>query len=285
MNHPAPDPTPAPVASQLSEKRPPLPPIRQIGAVNWVGLWALYRKEVTRFLSVYNQTLAAPLVTTLLFLAIFTLALGRAATVVDGVPFTMFLAPGLIMMSMIQNAFANSSTSIVSSKMQGNIVDVLMAPLTPFEQTLGYAAGGLTRGLMVGVVVAIAMMFFVDLKVFNIGIMLFYAVGASLMLSLLGIAGAVWSHKHEQMSIVSNFVITPCAFLSGTFYSIERLPGLWNLAAHLNPFFYMIDGFRYGMIGLSEGSLGVGVAVVILGNAGLWALCHWMFATGYRLRA
>ncbi len=261
------------------------PRIRHIGAVNWVGLWSLYRKEVSRFLSVYNQTLAAPLVTTLLFLAIFTLALGRAATVVDGMPFTVFLAPGLIMMSMIQNAFANSSTSIVSSKMQGNIIDVLMAPLTPFEQTLGYAMGGLTRGLLVGFTVAVAMAFFVDLSIHNLGIMLFYAVGASLMLSLLGVAGGVWSQKHEQMSIVSNFVITPCAFLSGTFYSIERLPGLWNLAAHLNPFFYMIDGFRYGMTGLSEGSLAIGAAVVILGNAGLWALCHWMFASGYRLRA
>ena len=288
MNHPAPDPTPAPVASQLSsapERRPAPPRIRAIGAVNWVGLWSLYRKEVTRFLSVYNQTMAAPLVTTLLFLAIFTLALGRAATVVDGMPFTQFLAPGLIMMSMIQNAFANSSTSIVSSKMQGNIVDVLMAPLTPFEQTLGYAMGGLTRGLLVGVVVAAAMAFFVDLGIHDLGAVLFYAVGASLMLSLLGVAGGVWSQKHEQMSIFSNFVITPCAFLSGTFYSIERLPGLWNLAAHLNPFFYMIDGFRYGMTGLNEGSLAVGVAVVIVGNAALWALCHWMFASGYRLRA
>lgn len=290
MNHPSPDPAPAPVAASSVYTPPkaeqPAPPrIRHIGRVNWIGLWALYRKEVTRFLSVYNQTLAAPLVTTLLFLAIFTLALGRAATVVDGLPFTVFLAPGLIMMSMIQNAFANSSTSIVSSKMQGNIVDVLMAPLTPFEQTLGYALGGLTRGLMVGVVVAAAMAFFVELSIFNIWIMLFYAVGASLMLSLLGIAGAIWSHKHEQMSMVSNFIITPCAFLSGTFYSIDRLPGLWNLAAHLNPFFYMINGFRYGMIGLSEGSLAIGAAVILIGNAGLWALCHWMFASGYRLKA
>ena len=290
MNHPSPNPTPAvPAATSVytppTAEKPSPPRIRQIGAVNWVGLWSLYRKEVSRFLSVYNQTLAAPLVTTLLFLAIFTLALGRAATVVDGMPFTVFLAPGLIMMSMIQNAFANSSTSIVSSKMQGNIIDVLMAPLTPFEQTLGYAMGGLTRGLLVGVVVAAAMTLFVDLSVHSVGIMLFYAVGASLMLSLLGVAGGVWSQKHEQMSIVSNFVITPCAFLSGTFYSIERLPGLWNLAAHLNPFFYMIDGFRYGMTGLSEGSLAIGAAVVIVGNAGLWALCHWMFASGYRLRA
>ncbi|MFN4284286.1 MAG: ABC transporter permease [Alphaproteobacteria bacterium] len=288
MNHPDPDPRPAPAvaSSPVSPEIRPAPPrIRKIGAVNWVGLWSLYRKEVARFLSVYNQTMAAPLVTTLLFLAVFTLALGRAATVVDGMPFTQFLAPGLIMMSMIQNAFANSSTSIVSSKMQGNIVDVLMAPLTPFEQTLGYAMGGLTRGLLVGVVVAAAMAFFVDIGVHDLGAVLFYAAGASLMLSLLGVAGGVWSQKHEQMSIFSNFVITPCAFLSGTFYSIERLPGLWNLAAHLNPFFYMIDGFRYGMTGLNEGSLAVGVGVVIVGNAALWGLCHWMFASGYRLRA
>ncbi|HEY4136152.1 MAG TPA: ABC transporter permease [Alphaproteobacteria bacterium] len=290
MNNPAPDPVLAAPAATSSYVPPvaerPLPPrIRHIGTVNWIGLWALYRKEVSRFLVVYNQTLAAPLVTTLLFLAVFTLALGRGASVVEGVPFTLFLAPGLIMMSMIQNAFANSSSSIVSSKMQGNIVDVLMAPLTPFEQTMGYALGGMTRGLLVGCVVAGAMELFVGLTVHNVAILLFYAVGATLMLSLLGVAGGVWSQKHEQMSMVSNFIITPCAFLSGTFYSIDRLPGLWNLAAHLNPFFYLIDGFRYGLIGLTEGNLAIGAAVVVFANMALWGLCHWMFASGYRLRA
>lgn len=265
--------------------RPLEPVTRVIGRVNWVGLWTLCRKEVARFLVVYNQTLAAPLVTTLLFLAIFTLALGRGHTMIGDIPFDVFLAPGLIMMSMIQNSFANTSSSLVSSKMQGNIVDVLMAPLSPFELTMGYAVGGLVRGLVVGLVVATAMVIFVHVSVAHIGIVVFYALSASLMLSLLGIVGGVWAQKHEQMSVVSNFIITPCAFLSGTFYSIDRLPGAWNYAAHINPFFYMIDGFRYGFIGHAEGSLAIGVAVMILGNLALWSLCHWMFASGYRIKA
>ena len=256
-----------------------------MGRVNWVGLWTLCRKEVARFLVVYNQTLAAPLVTTLLFLAIFTLALGRGHTMIGDIPFDVFLAPGLIMMSMIQNSFANTSSSIVSSKMQGNIVDVLMAPLSPFELTLGYAFGGLVRGLVVGIVVAIAMIIFVHISVSHVGVVVFYALTASLMLSLLGVIGGIWAQKHEQMSVVSNFIITPCAFLSGTFYSIDRLPGMWNYAAHINPFFYMIDGFRYGFIGHAEGSLAIGVTVMILGNVALWSLCHWMFASGYRIKA
>ena len=265
--------------------RPLEPATRVIGRVNWVGLWTLCRKEVARFLVVYNQTLAAPLVTTLLFLAIFTLALGRGHTMIGDIPFDVFLAPGLIMMSMIQNSFANTSSSLVSSKMQGNIVDVLMAPLSPFELTMGYAFGGLVRGLVVGLVVAIAMVIFVHISVAHIGVVMFYALSASLMLSLLGIVGGVWAQKHEQMSVVSNFIITPCAFLSGTFYSIDRLPGMWNYAAHINPFFYMIDGFRYGFIGHAEGSLAIGVTVMILGNLALWSLCHWMFASGYRIKA
>jgi ABC-2 type transport system permease protein len=271
--------------SQSLGNQPLAPSIRRMGQVNWVGLWTLCRKEVARFLVVYNQTLAAPLVTTLLFLAIFTLALGRGHTMIGDIQFDVFLAPGLIMMSMIQNAFANTSSSLVSSKMQGNIVDVLMAPLSPFELTLGYAFGGLVRGLLVGVTVAIAMLIFVHVQILHIGVVLFYAVTASMMLSLLGVIGGVWAQKHEQMSVVSNFIITPCAFLSGTFYSIDRLPGLWNYAAHINPFFYMIDGFRYGFIGHAEGSLAIGVTVMIVGNLVLWSTCMWMFASGYRIKA
>lgn len=271
--------------SESLGNRPRAPSIRPMGKVNWVGLWTLCRKEVARFLVVYNQTLAAPLVTTLLFLAIFTLALGRGHTMIGDIPFDVFLAPGLIMMSMIQNAFANTSSSLVSSKMQGNIVDVLMAPLSPFELTLGYAFGGLIRGLLVGMTVAVAMLIFVNVQILHIGVVLFYAVTASTMMSLLGVIGGIWAQKHEQMSVVSNFIITPCAFLSGTFYSIERLPGVWNYAAHINPFFYMIDGFRYGFIGHAEGSLAIGVAVMILGNLALWGTCLWMFASGYRIKA
>ena len=259
--------------------------IRQLGPVNWLGVWTLYAKEVLRFASVYVQTIAAPIMTTLLFLAIFSLALGRALKTVGGVPFMEYLAPGLIMMSIIQNAFANTSSSLVSSKIQGNIVDVLMAPLTPAELTFGYALGGATRGVVVGLAVALAMLVFVPLKVHSLLFITFYAVSASLMLSLLGMIGGIWAEKHEHAAVVTNFIITPCAFLSGTFYSIERLPGIWNTLAHLDPFFYMIDGFRYGFIGHADGSLTAGIAVMVGGNILLWTVCHVMLATGYKLKA
>jgi len=263
----------------------PGPVPRPIGRINVVGLFALIRKEVRRFLTVWVQTVGAPIVTTMLFLAVFSMALGRALQVVGGVPFLHFLAPGLIMMSMIQNSFANSSSSIVSSKMQGNIIDVVMAPLSPLELTIGYGVGGMIRGLMVGAVVAGAMWPFVGFTIAHPFHAVFYAVMGSMMLSLLGIIGGVWAEKHEQNAAVTNFVITPLAFLSGTFYSIERLPGLWNLAAHLNPFFYMIDGFRYAFTGRAEAAIEVGYAIMLVGNL-LLGLTAWaMFRTGYRLRA
>jgi ABC-2 type transport system permease protein len=261
----------------------PMP--RSIGRVNGIGLLSLIRKEVRRFLTVWVQTVGAPIVTTMLFLAVFSLALGRALQVVGGVPFLHFLAPGLIMMSMIQNSFANSSSSIVSSKMQGNIVDVVMAPLSALELTLGYGIGGMIRGLMVGSVVAAAMWPFVGFTIAHPFHAIFYAVMGSMMLSLLGIIGGVWAEKHEQNAAVTNFVITPLAFLSGTFYSIERLPGLWNVAAHLNPFFYMIDGFRFAFTGRAEAAIEVGYAIMVVGNLALGTLAWAMFRTGYRLRA
>jgi ABC-2 type transport system permease protein len=260
------------------------PEFHAIGAVNWLGLWTLIAKEVWRFVKVATQTVAAPVVTTLLFLAIFTLALGRAAAPVGGVPFPEFLAPGLIMMAMAQNAFANTSSSILISKVQGNIVDVLMPPLSPGELNFGFAAGGVVRGLVVGAVTALAMAVFVPLHIHAIGFVLFHAVAASLMLSLLGIIGGIWSEKFDHIAAVTNFVVTPLAFLSGTFYSVERLPGLWHAIAHLNPFFYMIDGFRYGFIGHADGPLAAGIAVMLGVNAVLWAACQRMFATGYKLK-
>ena len=261
------------------------PKVRAIGAVNWLGLWTLYMKEVRRFLNVFTQTLLAPMITTLLFLAIFTLALGRAVQQVGGVSFAEFLAPGLIMMAMVQNAFANTSSTIVISKVQGNIVDVLMPPLTAWEFTAGVVGGGLTRGLLVGLVVGCGMWVFVPLSIHAPLLILFHAVGASLMLALLGMIGGIWAEKFDHIAAVTNFVITPFSFLSGTFYSIERLPESWHAVALLNPFFYMIDGFRYGFIGHADGSLWVGLAVVAGVNLGLWCLAHRMVATGYRLKA
>ena len=213
------------------------------------------------------------------------MALGGDARAVGGIPFAQFLAPGLVMMAVAQNAFANTSSSIVISKVQGNIVDVLMPPLSPAEFTLGYALGGVTRGLAVGLVVGLAMAIFVPIKVVHPGLVLFHAVAASLMLSLLGLIGGIWSEKFDHIAAVTNFIVTPLSFLSGTFYSVERLPESWRFLAHANPFFYMIDGFRYGFIGHADGSLAAGVAVLVGANAALLWLCHRMVATGYRLKA
>ena len=259
--------------------------IIKMGAVNWIGLWTLYLREVRRFLKVYTQTLAAPIVTTLLFLAIFVLALGGATRTVGDIPFTVFLAPGLIVMAIAQNAFANTSSSIMISKVQGNIIDTLMPPFTAHELTFGMALGGASRGICVGAVVALTMAIFVDMEVHHWGFIIYHGFMASLMLSLLGTIGGIWSEKFDHIAAVTNFIITPLSFLSGTFYSIQRLPEAVQIAAHFNPFFYMIDGVRYGFTGFADGSLISGIIVMAIINAYLWWLCTWMFATGYKLKA
>ncbi len=261
------------------------PAPRQIGAVNWVGLWTLYLKEVRRFIKVATQTVLAPLVTTLLFLAIFSLALGRASATIGGVPYLQFLAPGLVMMAMVQNAFANTSSSLMISKIQGNIVDVLMPPLSAAELTIGFAAGGVSRGLMVGAAVGAAMAIVVPFQIHSVPFLLFHAVAASLLMALIGMLAGIWADKFDHLAAVTNFVITPFAFLSGTFYSVERLPGLWKLIAHLNPFFYMIDGFRYGFIGHADGSLAIGIAVMGGANLALGLLTWRLVTVGWKLKA
>jgi ABC-2 type transport system permease protein len=258
---------------------------REIGLVNWVGLWTLYRKEVQRFLKVYTQTIAAPVVTTLLFYAIFALALGGIVRMAGDVPFLKFLGPGLVMMSMAQNAFANTSSSVVIAKVQGNIVDVLMPPLSATELALGYVLGGVTRGLLVGLVTACAIWAFVPLGIHSPGFIAYHAVMASMMLSLLGLIGGIWSEKFDHIAAFTNFVVTPLTFLSGTFYTVDRLPEPFWWVAHLNPFFYMIDGFRYGFIGQSDGTLVIGIAMLAVTNLLLWALALRLISRGYKLKA
>jgi ABC-2 type transport system permease protein len=254
-------------------------------AANWLGLWTLYLREVRRFAKVYTQTLLAPIVTTLLFLAIFSLALGRSVDMVGGVSYLQFLAPGLIMMAIMQNAFANTSSSLVISKVQGNIVDSLMPPLTAHELTFGFAMGGATRGIAVGLTVGLAMAPFVALHLHHPFFVIYHAFMASLFLSLLGVAGGIWSEKFDHIAAVTNFVVTPLSFLSGTFYTVERLPQIGQVVAYVNPFFYMIDGFRYGFIGHADVIPWVGVIVMAMVNLLLWLLCYWMFARGYKLKA
>ncbi len=251
---------------------------------NWTGLWTLYMREVRRFMKVHTQTLFAPMVTTLLFLAVFSLALGVGRSAA-GLPYADFLAPGLVMMAIAQNAFANTSSSIVIAKVQGNIVDTLMPPFTAWELTLAINMGGVTRGVVVGTVVAVAMSFFVNLQIHSIAAIAFFAFTASLMLALLGTIGGIWADKFDHIAAVTNFVVTPLSFLSGTFYTIDRLPEAAQWLAHINPFFYMIDGFRFGFIGRSDVDPWIGVLVMCAINAVLWAVCQRMFATGYKLKA
>lgn len=251
---------------------------------NWIGLKTLAYKETSRFLNIYTQTLIAPIITTMLFFAVFALAFKGAGRSIGDIPYMVFLAPGLVMMTMVQNAFANTSSSIVVSKVQRNIVDVLMAPLTPLETLLGYAAGGVARGLLVGLVTITAMSFFADIHIKALWAILSFAFLGALMLSLLGIAGGIWSEKFDHIAAVTNFVVTPLSFLSGTFYTIERLPEMWQKAAHINPFFYMIDGFRYGFLGTSDSNPLIGLFFLIFVNTGLFLLCHRMLTTGYKIK-
>mgnify|MGYP001237096060 FL=1 len=258
---------------------------RRFGLVNWVGLWTLYLREVRRFWKVVFQTVGAPVVTTLLFLAIFSLALGGLRPDIGGTPFTSYLAPGLVIMAMLQNAFANTSSSLLIGKVQGNVVDILMPPLSAGELTTAIALGGLTRGLVVGVFTFLGMTFFVDFTLSNIWAVLYFALSGSLLMSFMGMLVGIWAEKFDHMQAITNFIITPLTFLSGTFYSVEQLPEPAQVFSSFNPFFYMIDGFRYGFIGQPEGNLVVGVLLLAALNIILWVSCYIMFDRGYRIKA
>lgn len=260
-------------------------PPRRVKGLNRIGLQTLIRKEVGRFLSVYTQTIIAPVITTLLFYTVFALAFGGVHQQVGGVPYMEFLAPGLVMMTMVQNAFANTSSSIVISKVQGNIVDVLMPPLSPGELLAGYVIGGVVRGLVVGAVCAVVMGVFVHLPLYSLLYVVLFGVLGTMMLAALGIAGGIWSEKFDHIAAVTNFIVTPLTFLSGTFYSIERLPPFWQNIAHYNPFFHMIDGFRYGFIGQADGAPLMGLAVLGAVNIVLLGLSWWMLKTGYKIKS
>lgn len=252
---------------------------------NWIGLWTLYKREVRRFLKVYTQTLLAPMMTTLLFLAVFALALGGAKRFVGDIPFMQFLAPGLIMMAIAQNAFANTSSSLVVAKVQGNIVDTLMPPFTSHELVFGIALGGATRGIVTGLFVGIIMIAVVGGSIHHAGYIVYHAFMASLMLSLIGMIGGIWADKFDHIAAVTNFIVTPLSFLSGTFYTIDRLPEVAQTIAKFNPFFYMIDGFRYGFIGHADSNLWTGILVLAGVNLCLWGLVTRMISTGYKLKA
>lgn len=251
---------------------------------NTLGTFTLAKREIWRFAKVWNQTVIAPVITTLLFLAVLSLAMGRGDRFMGDLPYSQFVAPGLIMMAIVQNAFANTSSSLILSKIQGVIIDILMPPLTGAEITIALVIGGIARGLAVGMVVIVGIYIFVPFTLHSFGLALFYAVSASVMMALLGVLAGVWSQGFDQMASITNYIITPLAFLSGTFYSIHQLPEFWQALCYYNPFFYMIDGFRYAMTGYSDGGITTGMLVLTAMNIALGLATVRMFNKGYRLK-
>lgn len=280
-------------------------PPRSYGLINTLGLWTLYKREVGRFIKVWMQTLFAPVITTLLFMTVFKLAFGDRGQLTgdfEGLIYNNFLAPGLIVMAILQNAFQNTSSSLTISKVQGSQVDFLMPPLSPLELTLGFIAGAATRGLMVAAIAGTAIHFsdvliwlitfgqvsvepLASLNVVHVWAVLYFGLTAAIILGALGAMGGIWADKFDHLAAITNFVIVPLTFLSGTFYDIKVMIEPFYTMALFDPFFYLIDGFRYGFLGVANSDLAVGVVVAglltVASCAGVWT----MFRSGYKLKA
>ena len=255
-------------------------------SVNWGGLKTLYIKEVRRFFKVQLQTVWAPAITTLLYLIIFTIALGRSGREVLGVPFADFLAPGLIIMAMLQNAFANSSFSLLVGKIQGTIVDYLMPPLSTAELIAGLVSAAVTRALLVGFAVWLAMALWpgVEVTPHHPLAILWFGVMGSMMLGFFGLLTSIWAEKFDHAAAVTNFVVAPLSLLSGTFYSVESLSPAFRAVSHANPFFYIISGFRYGFLKSADSPVLVGAGLVLVINLALGLLCYRLLKTGWKLK-
>lgn len=276
------------MADSTTPNIPPSP--RTYGMINSLGLWTLYKREVGRFLKVWMQTLFAPVVTTLLFMTVFKLAFGNRGELTGdfaGLDYNSFLAPGLIVMSVLQNAFQNSSSSLTIAKVQGSQVDFLMPPLSPLELTLGFIFGAVTRGLMVGTISATAIHFsgLATLNIVHLWPIIWFALMAAIFLAALGAMGGIWADKFDHLAAVTNFVIVPLTFLSGTFYDINVLVEPFQTLAYFDPIFFLIDGFRYGFLGAANSDIGIGMlvsgGVAFLASSGVW----WMLKSGYKLKA
>ena len=254
--------------------------------VNWGGLKTLYIKEVRRFFKVQMQTVWAPAITTLLYLAIFTVALGRGGRTVMGIPYANFIAPGLIVMAMMQNAFANASFSLLVGKIQGNIVDYLMPPLSTGELMGALIAAAVTRAFLVGFAVWLVMVLWpgVSVDVHRPELVLWFGLMGSLLLSFLGLLTSLWADKFDHAAAVTNFVVTPLSLLSGTFYSVRQLAPTFQNISHANPFFYVISGFRAGFLGASDSPLWVGAIGLLALNIILWAVCYGLLKSGWKIK-
>jgi len=258
--------------------------VRQIGAVNWLGLWTLFSKEVMRFLKVGFQTVLAPVLSSLMFLIIFKYAFGAARPAIHGVGFTQFLVPGLMMMGMLNQAFANAASSMIISKVQGNSVDFLMPPLSALELCLAFIGGAAVRGLLVGALTGLIMAFLARIEVIHLAAVLWFGLNAVLMMGTVGLMAGISGSRFDHLAAIQNFLLMPLTMLSGTFYSITVLPtGLQKLSL-INPFFYLIDGFRFGFTGHSDGNVITGAVYVFLLNLFLITICYLILRSGWRLK-
>lgn len=274
------------MSDQLNSNLPP-PGVPVVPFMNWGGLRGLYIKEVRRFFKVQLQTIWAPAVTTLLFLVIFTVALGGGNRTVMGHPFADFLAPGLIVMGMMQNSFANSSFALLVGKIQGTIVDYLMPPLSTAELLAGLVGAAVTRAFLVGITVWLAMLLWpgVDVAPKHLWAIIWFGLMGSIMLALLGLMTSIWAEKFDHAAAVTNFVVQPLSLLSGTFYSVDRLAPVFQAISHANPFFYVISGFRYGFIGTADSPILIGALGLLVFNIILGVITYMLLASGWKLKA
>ena len=259
--------------------------VRRFGLVNWIGIYSLYVKEVSRFLIVWAQTLLSPLVSSLLFLSVLTLALGNDRGDVLGYSFISFLAPGLIVMSIVQQSFSHSVSSLMIGKIQGNIIDTLMAPLSAIEVTLAIIFAAVTRGLVILIISIVVFSLIVEIHIYSIFYIFIGALLGTFILGALGFITGLWAEKFDHTATITNFIITPLSFLSGVFYSIERLPDFFQSISKINPFFYIIDICRFGFLGTSDGSIGIGLVYLTILSIIVWLISYYLYKIGYKIKS
>jgi ABC-2 type transport system permease protein len=248
-----------------------------------MGLATLYKKEIKRFMRVGPQTLLAPVISNLLYMTVFVLAFSALRP--DPKSFMAFLAPGLVMLGILNNAAANSSSSIMTGKLMGSISDVLMPPLSYFELAIGWIAGAATRGIIVALVTSLALSFFTPMYPSKIWAIVYFGISAAVMMGMVGVLSGIWAEKFDQLAVVNQFIILPLSFLSGTFYSIDVLPETFQELILLNPLFYLIDGFRYGFLGVSDGPIITGIIIIFLINILLFFTVLKVIKSGWRIKS
>ena len=258
--------------------------VNKFGFINYVGFISLYSRECSRFFVVWAQTLLSPLVSSLLFLSVLSLALGSQRGDVLGHSFIVFLAPGLIIQSMMLQSFSHSSSSLMISKMQGNIIDLLYAPLSALEVSISIILAAVTRSIIIGIVSTLVFFLIVDIKITNMIFVFYSAFFGSFFIGSLGFITGLWATKFDHTATITNFIITPLAFLSGVFYTIDKLPSIFQTVSYFNPFFHIINIFRYGFLGVSDGNIYFGIIYLPLLSLSAWFIAYMLYKNGYKIK-